>query len=71
MALVTGEENPLSFRITWISLSISMARLSVAMVFFIPQLKDIVWQRWQRNRIVPVSSILLSAVQMRANVTNQ
>ncbi len=71
MALVTGEENPLSFRIKWISLSISMAGLSVAMVFFIPQLKDIVWKRWQRNRIVPIPSIPMSAAQMRANVTNQ
>jgi hypothetical protein len=64
MAAVTGEENPLSFRITWISLSISMTGLSVAMVFFIPQLKSIVWKRRQRNRIATISGSVTNSIEM-------
>jgi hypothetical protein len=54
MAAITGEEYPLNFRITWISLTISLAGLSVTMNFFIPQLKNIIW----KNRIIPIESIL-------------
>jgi hypothetical protein len=52
MAAITGEEHPLCFRITWISHSMSMTGLSVAMIFFILQLKNIVWKRWQQTRIL-------------------
>jgi hypothetical protein len=44
MSAITGEEHPLSFRITWISLTVSMAGLSIGMIFLVPQLKKIVWR---------------------------
>jgi len=65
MSAITGEEHPLSFRITWISLAISMTGLSVAMVFFTPQLKRIVCKNRPRNRVRTDHSI-----QMTTNVTN-
>jgi len=34
MSAINGEEHPLSFCIIWISLTISMAGLSVVMIFF-------------------------------------
>jgi hypothetical protein len=71
MSAITGIEYPLSFRITWFSLTVSMAGLSVAMLFFIPQMKNIVWKKWQQNLITPVGGSLSHAVQMRANLTNQ
>jgi hypothetical protein len=54
MAAITYEEYPLNFRITWISLTISLAGLGVTRNFFIPQLKNIIW----KNRIIPIESIL-------------
>jgi hypothetical protein len=72
MAAINGEENPLCFRITWISLTISMAGLSVAMIFFIPQLKNIVWKNRLNNRIIPVENNLTpDTIQMRTNITNR
>ncbi len=51
MAAITGREYPLSFRITWISLTVSMSGLCVAMSISIPQLKNILW----KNRVTPTS----------------
>ena len=55
MAAITGREYPLSFRITWTSLTVSMSGLCVAMSIFIPQLKNIVWKNRLPNRVIPTS----------------
>lgn len=55
IAAITGKEHPLSFRITWISLTVSMTGLSVTMIIFIPQLKNILWMKFrQQNRVIPI-----------------
>lgn len=71
MAAITGTEQPLSFRITWVSLAVSMSGLSVAMVSFIPQLKNVVWKQRQRNRVIPLENVAAGSLQIRANVTNR
>ncbi|CAF0728471.1 unnamed protein product [Adineta steineri] len=71
MGAITGEEYVLSFRITWISLSISMTGLSIAMVLFIPQLKSIVWKKFQRNRITPGTINLEISIQVRPDIRNR
>ncbi len=70
MSAINGEEHPLSFRITWISLTISMTGLSVDMSFFTPQLKNIAWKKRLCNRVIPVVKILTDAIQIRMNITN-
>ncbi|CAF1300599.1 unnamed protein product [Adineta ricciae] len=41
---ITGDEHPLTFRVTCLSIGTSMVGLSVAMITSIPQLKTIVWK---------------------------
>ncbi len=42
MAFITGVEFPLSQRITWFGVEVSLAILSIQMIFMTPQLKSIV-----------------------------
>ena len=53
---ITGVEHPLLYRISWIGAEVSMAFLSVGMVFTTPQLKNIVIKRW---RPITRSTILI------------
>lgn len=51
MAIITGIEQPFTYRIQWITGSVSMLGLSTTTVIFTPQLKYIVMKKWQRNRV--------------------
>jgi hypothetical protein len=53
MSLFTGVENPLSQRILYIGIEISLAILSIEMIFMTPQLKNILI-RWQPNRVTTI-----------------
>ncbi|CAF1455261.1 unnamed protein product [Rotaria sordida] len=66
MYLITGIEHPLSYRITWAGPEVSMAILSVQMIFMTPQLKNIIIRRRQ-NRVTTLDI----TIQMRAIATNQ
>jgi hypothetical protein len=67
MGLITGIAHPLSYRILLIGLEVSVAVLSVEMVFMTPQLKHIVLRRWQQNRV----AIIEGSIQMRPVATAQ
>lgn len=56
IAAITGKEHPLSFRITWISLTVSMTGLSLAMIYFVPQLKHILSKFLRPNRVNPINT---------------
>jgi hypothetical protein len=58
MAFFTGVEYPLSQRILYIGVEISLAILSIEMIFMTPQLRNILIKRCQQNRVTAfVSSI--------------
>ncbi len=58
MAFFTGVEYPLSHRILYIGVEISLAILSIEMIFMTPQLRNILIKRCQQNRVTAfVSSI--------------
>ncbi|CAF0817901.1 unnamed protein product [Adineta steineri] len=59
--IITGEENPLLARIAFFPVSTSQMGLSVALLFSIPQLKNIVLNLRTANTVMPVNR----AVQMR------
>jgi hypothetical protein len=65
MAIITGEVHPLTNCIVLISVSISMATLSVALLFSIPQLKSIVLKLWQSDRVTPFTGTVSISIQMR------
>jgi hypothetical protein len=69
MLLITGEENQLYFRIEWLAVSLSMIGLSLVLVFFTPQLKNIILKKFQRNRVVPSDGTLTGSIPMRCNIT--
>ena len=71
LSAVRNKEHPLSFRITWFSLTVSMSGLSVAMIFFISQLKHLIWKQRQQNRILPMVSNRSIPFQARPNGTNR
>ena len=69
MLFITGQENPLFWRITWLSVSLSMFGLSLSIIGFTPQLKRIIMMKFQRNQIEPNSNAWASTVPMRINAT--
>ena len=52
MALVTGKLHPLGQRITFITMGISFAILSIEMIFTTPQLKRLILRRYRQNQVV-------------------
>ena len=52
MALVTGKLHPLGQRITFITMGISFAILSIEMIFTTPQLKRLILRRYGQNQVV-------------------
>lgn len=71
IAAIQNKEHPLSFRITWFSLTVSMTVLSVIMIYFIPQLKHMIWKHRQRNRILPMISNRSVPLQVRNNALHR
>lgn len=66
ISLITGVEHALSHRIVWLLTEISLAVLSIEMIFMTPQLKAIFVRRWQQNRVRAVG-----AIDVRPAGTNQ
>jgi len=66
---ITGEEYFLGQRIQWFSFGLSMTGLSFAVVIVTPQLKSIVFQKFQQNRIIPVSVIIPRSIQIKQKTT--
>ncbi|CAF0723875.1 unnamed protein product [Adineta steineri] len=66
MFIITGEEHPLLARITFFTVSISEAGLSVALLFSIPQLKNIVLNFRTTKTVTPANQVVRGALQMRA-----
>jgi hypothetical protein len=54
MAFVTGVEYPLGQRILYIGVEISLAILSIEMIFMTPQLKNILVKIWRQNRVMTI-----------------
>ncbi|CAF1488102.1 unnamed protein product [Adineta steineri] len=66
MFIITGEEYPLLARISLFPISVSQAGLSVALLFSIPQLKNIVLNlQLKTSTVTPVNRAVQGAVQMR------
>ncbi|CAF4183303.1 unnamed protein product [Adineta steineri] len=65
MFIITGEEHPLLARITFFTVSISEAGLSVALLFSIPQLKNIVLNLRTTRAVMPVNRTVQGTIQMK------
>ncbi|CAF0980231.1 unnamed protein product [Rotaria sordida] len=64
---ITGIEHPLTYRIMWVGPEVSMAILSIQMIFMTPQLKNLIIIKRRQNRVTTLDT----TIQMRAIVTNQ
>jgi hypothetical protein len=67
--IITGKEQPLVFRIAPLPVSVSVSRVSVALIFCIPQLKSIALKLWQVHLVAPLYAALLGTIQMRTIVS--
>ncbi|CAF3743248.1 unnamed protein product [Adineta steineri] len=65
MFIITSEEHPLLARITFFTVSVSQAGLSVALLFSIPQLKNIVLNLQKISTVAPVNRAVQGTVQMK------
>lgn len=54
VALITGVARLLSHHILWLGAEVSVAVLSIEMIFTTPQLNNIIVTRRQRNRVPPI-----------------
>ncbi len=61
VSFANGQEHPLIYRISWIGSEVSVAVISVGMIFVTPQLKTIVLKRWKQNRVIPIQD---ASIQM-------
>ncbi|CAF0952450.1 unnamed protein product [Adineta steineri] len=68
MFIITGEENPILIRISYFSASVSQIGLSVALVFSIPQLKNIILNLRRTNIVMPFNRTIQGTMQMRTIV---
>ncbi|CAF0762198.1 unnamed protein product [Adineta steineri] len=64
MFIITGEEHPLLARITFFPISVSQAGLSVALLFTITQLKNIVLNLRKTSTVTPVTRAVQGTVQV-------
>ncbi|CAF1461476.1 unnamed protein product [Adineta steineri] len=65
--IITGDDHPLTNRIAWFPVGISMSGLSVTLVFTIPQLKSIVVKLFQQNRVKPATlATVPTRIQMKS-----
>ncbi len=69
MFIITGESDPVFKRIIWFTMALSMAGLNFAMIIVTPQLKSIVFQKFQQNRIMQVDFIVPRSIQIQQNTT--
>ncbi|CAF1452816.1 unnamed protein product [Adineta steineri] len=65
MFIITGVEHPLLTRITYFPVSVSGAGLSVALLFSIPPLKNIVLNLLTTKTVTPVNQVVRGTVQMK------
>ncbi|CAF1206519.1 unnamed protein product [Adineta steineri] len=68
MFIITGEEHPLLVRISYFPVSISQMGLSVALLFSIPQLKNIFLNLRIISTVMPVNRAVQGTIQMRTIV---
>ena len=69
MFYTTGEEDPIFSRIEWLFVSVSMIGLVLSLVIVTPQLKSMVLQTFQHNRVVPLASTLTGSIPIRHKTT--
>ncbi|UJR07446.1 hypothetical protein I4U23_011732 [Adineta vaga] len=63
---ITGDDLPLTNRVAWFPVGISMAGLSVTLIFSIPQLKNIVKKLFQPHRVaITTLATLPGRIQMK------
>jgi hypothetical protein len=65
MFVITGEEYTLTPPIVFIPVGVSMAGLSIALLFSIPQLKSIAQKVFQSNRVTDIPGTLSRSIQPR------
>ncbi|CAF3984499.1 unnamed protein product [Adineta steineri] len=65
MFIITGEEYPLLARIAFLPVGVSQMGLSIALLFCIPQLKNIVLNLRKTNTVTPVNRAVQGTIQMR------
>ncbi|CAF0900105.1 unnamed protein product [Adineta steineri] len=65
MFIITGEENPLFIRISFFTVNISQAGLSVALLFSIPQLKNIILNLRTTKTVTPVNQVVRGTIQLK------
>ncbi|CAF1187590.1 unnamed protein product [Adineta steineri] len=65
MFIITGVEHPLLARISYFPVSVSQMGLSVALLFSIPQLKNIILNLRKTGTVMPVSRVVRGTIQMR------
>ena len=51
---ITKNENPLMYRVSWFSVAIFMACLTVGLIFTIPELKNMIIKKPQLNQVLPL-----------------
>ncbi|CAF1461199.1 unnamed protein product [Adineta steineri] len=66
MKLLGGIDYPLTYRILWLGVEISVAILTIEMIFTTPQLKNIFLKRFRQNRV----ATLVQSIQRELANTN-
>ncbi|CAF0803319.1 unnamed protein product [Adineta steineri] len=65
MFIITGEVYPLLVRISFFTVNISQAGLSVALLFSIPQLKNIILNLRTTKTVTPFNQVVRGTIQMK------
>ena len=69
ISYITGIEHPLTYCITWLSVTLAMSVLVVLIGLLTPQLKCLILQRSQRNHVMTTNIIIRNSIDIRTNRT--
>ncbi|CAF1369817.1 unnamed protein product [Adineta ricciae] len=64
---ITGEMHPLFHRVMWFAVNLSAMTLSISLAIVTPQLKNMIWKKFQQTQIIPLPNAITNEKQMRHN----
>ncbi|CAF0900107.1 unnamed protein product [Adineta steineri] len=66
-----GQVHPLVWRIELFFVGLQMIGLCLSQITLIPQLKQIILQKFQRNRVIPLNTVVTRSIPLKQYITTR
>ncbi|CAF1120467.1 unnamed protein product [Adineta steineri] len=68
---ISGQVHPLVWRIELFFVGLQMIGLCLSQITLIPQLKQIILQKFQRNRVIPLNTVVTRSIPLKQYITTR